>query len=708
VDQLTWCRTARKLICAAVLLAAVPAVVSAAESAREGARESAASKELVFVRTEPFRERELRRVAGPAIEEATSGAGSPSAVADAVYQIEQWVRSQGYPEAEATYSMINETPAGDLTVESSRAWALVDRVEVVLEPGPRVVLGSVSFPGAAAFSPERLREFFPGGRRPVYRESQVQSGINEVSRLYVVNGYADHSVGPPQIERRREEGTTYFDVRVPVTEGPRYRIEAVELGGTDLSREQRDRIRGAIELEGSLYFPRKLAEAEIAVRNVLGAQGYDATVDHTSTLRDTGAAAVKFNIDPGPQLILRDVTVRNTAEGELRTSGALIRSYVDLPHEQPIDLPALNAAERELYGLGVFALVDVYADPASQAQNANEVPATVIVEVSERRTQSVEVELGWGSYEQIRAAAGYTDRNLFGLALRWSVEAHGSFKTYGGQTSLSHSHLFGASATVTAGAAYAFRDARSFDHTRIEGEIGASYRVNPSWSLGGSYLLRSSRADNIEGEIEGVEVPRVAEGRVTLSARYDTRDSLVTPERGTYLMVAPLVSVPALGSDIFFTGIDAEAHVHASPAPRITTTLVGAYRTRYRLDRRDTLPIQERLFLGGPNSVRSYGSDELGLTDGDGVPQGGMTTLLGTLEVRVRVIAELHLAVFYDLGFMSARSFRLDGDFGHGVGSGLRYHLPVGPIRLDVAYNPGRTYAADGRWTLHFAVGFSY
>jgi outer membrane translocation and assembly module TamA len=79
-----------------------------------------------------------------------------------------------------------------------------------------------------------------------------------------------------------------------------------------------------------------------------------------------------------------------------------------------------------------------------------------------------------------------------------------------------------------------------------------------------------------------------------------------------------------------------------------------------------------------------------------------------TAELSVRIAGSFYGAGFYDAGIVSLQPRSLDGGVGQAVGVGLRYHLPVGPIRLDFGYNPGDQLGAAQRWALHFAIGFSY
>jgi outer membrane protein insertion porin family len=670
------------------------------------AQEEERGPEVLIREETPFTARRLRRVAAEELEAVESGDGGAADAADAAYEIESWIRERGYPEAVVRLRLIDETPAGDLRVNSSAAWETVDRLEVLVEPGEQVFLGEVTFPGAAAFDEERLRSFFPQGVEVPYRRQAIEEAVGQVRRLYTVSGYAERRLGPPEIETRQVRGVSYYDVTVPIEEGPRYLIEEITLESDELTEREKEELIEGLAILGEPYFPRQLAEGALSIREELGTRGYRATVERRGELESDGRARVVYRVDRGPLLLLEEVTVRNRGEDPLRTKERFIASFLPLEPGEPIDFSLLEETENRLYGLGIFALVDVGAVEGGGEMEPR--PTTVEIAVRELRSQFLEVEAGWGSYEQLRGSLTFTDRNLFGLGRYWSTTVEGSFKSYGAGTTISDSMLLGPAGTIALSGSYRFRDGVSFDRESGEAELSLSYRLSRSWTLRGAYSFSRDLVTDVEGEIAGVEESDLATGRLQLSAERDTRDSVVTPRRGNYLLLSPLFSASLLGSEIDFTGGTAQFVQHLSFLERFTLSLSGEYRFRYRVGSDDPLPIQERLFLGGADSVRSFTLDTLGLVNDSGAPQGGMSSVEATAELRVRLVAQLHGALFYDYGFLSPYASSLSGDSGHAVGVGLRYYLPVGPVRLDFAYNPGERYAAERRWALHFAIGFSY
>ena len=96
----------------------------------------------------------------------------------------------------------------------------------------------------------------------------------------------------------------------------------------------------------------------------------------------------------------------------------------------------------------------------------------------------------------------------------------------------------------------------------------------------------------------------------------------------------------------------------------------------------EQLPTSLRFFTGGDASVRGYAFNSIGPTDDEGTVIGGKNLLVGSVEYEHRVWDGWSLAAFVDTGDA------FDGgspDLKTGVGVGLRWHSPVGPVRLDFA-----------------------
>ncbi|BES71997.1 autotransporter assembly complex family protein [Marinobacter nanhaiticus D15-8W] len=114
----------------------------------------------------------------------------------------------------------------------------------------------------------------------------------------------------------------------------------------------------------------------------------------------------------------------------------------------------------------------------------------------------------------------------------------------------------------------------------------------------------------------------------------------------------------------------------------------------------DDVPPSLRFFAGGDQSVRGYGYETLAPEDEDGNTVGGQYMLVGSVEYQYPLTNTWRLAAFYDRGNAIND---LNDPLATGVGMGIRWVSPVGPLRLDIA--KGLDEELGGGWRIHFSMG---
>jgi outer membrane protein assembly complex protein YaeT len=221
----------------------------------------------------------------------------------------------------------------------------------------------------------------------------------------------------------------------------------------------------------------------------------------------------------------------------------------------------------------------------------------------------------------------------------------------------------------------------------------------------------------------------------------DTRDSPLDAHRGTYISFQEFLSDKYFGAQATFNRLDAS---NSSYWSLDKDRFVLARNTRYGQERAfgspgsELIPLPERLYAGGFTSLRGFSINAAGPRDPEtGFPIGGAGALINSTELRLPPPTlpffgdSLSFVLFHDMGnvFTNAsdiwasaiRSRQPDKDtcknlnivdpshpdlpppgpvtstgwqgecsfnyFSHALGTGLRYHTPIGPIRLDFSYN---------------------
>jgi outer membrane protein assembly factor BamA len=268
--------------------------------------------------------------------------------------------------------------------------------------------------------------------------------------------------------------------------------------------------------------------------------------------------------------------------------------------------------------------------------------------------------------------------------------------------------ILGSNATANVTVFWNRRQEPSFQRLEEGVELGARWRLSEDWRVRTAWQYRRSDASQIE-----VDAPQLVEdvdvSEFTVEPTWDTRDAFENPRRGHQTRGSADVSADALGSQIEYVRMKVEHAQYVSFGSKTTLAAMGRVGVIAPIGDTEEIPIQERFFNGGENSVRSYEESELGPKDQNGQPVGGEASTTFSVELRYMLTRRVQAALFVDAGDVALEyedvfDFQ---DVGFGIGLGLRYLLPIGPVRVDGAWNPDPE-EDESTGAIHVSVGFSF
>ena len=225
-------------------------------------------------------------------------------------------------------------------------------------------------------------------------------------------------------------------------------------------------------------------------------------------------------------------------------------------------------------------------------------------------------------------------------------------------------------------------------------------------------LKGSVRVTAEGGRLDDALNPRTTYAMLGLPLRlaHDSTDNLLNPSRGWrwQASVAPYTGYYASSS---FTAVRLWGEASAYVAPLAGDRLVLAARVAAgslagagAMD----LPPSLRFYAGGGGSVRGYKYRSLGAKDVNGEPVGGRSVTEVGLEARWRLTETFGLVPFVDGGAVYDDLVpRFGRDMYWGAGLGLRYHSPIGPVRLDVAL-PLRSAPNGSTYQIYISIGQAF
>lgn len=534
-----------------------------------------------------------------------------------------------------------------------------------------------------------------------------------------------------------------------------------------------------------------LENLQVAIGRPFGVVPFTADVDSiTARLRNAGypeasvlpsysvhpadrRAEVSFTVLPGPSARFGAINVHVTDyDGDSLHKAVpdkVVRRLLGFSTGQPYSDKALADAQRNLYTAGIYRHVEVTRDSVTPDSL---VPVEVVA--YEDQMHEIDSELGWATLDCFRTGAQYSDRNFESAARNLSLTGRLTKLGYGspletsatrrlcplltkdslGSSKLNYSLTASLQQPIIAGRAnpaYSLYTERRSEYqaylrtTFVGGEasllrplarnasVRAAYNIEYGFTLAQPAVLCAvfSRCDQESMNQVQRKLPLAI---ASLAFQQAQTDNPVDPHAGTIVRGEVRGSAPVIGSDpslSFLKGTVDGAWYH-----QLTNAVVFAVRLRggaitggssangsARLP-----PPSERLYAGGPTSVRGFQQNELGssvylvdssqvafpdlstLSPGDSVllhvnpsvtraertiPTGGNSLFVGNVEFRVRdpfFPNLLEYAIFTDVGDVWTRSsgqnFTSAARLFWTPGVGIRYFSPVGPIQVNAGYNP--------------------
>jgi outer membrane protein insertion porin family len=202
--------------------------------------------------------------------------------------------------------------------------------------------------------------------------------------------------------------------------------------------------------------------------------------------------------------------------------------------------------------------------------------------------------------------------------------------------------------------------------------------------------------------------------KVGLSIAYDTRNSVLLPDRGQRTVFSTELAGGPFGGDSDFYKLELSSARFIRgffPGHVLELGARGGVLDTYSNTAR--VPLYDRFYLGGMWDLRGYKFHHVGPRDGQ-EPVGGNTYWFGTAEYSLPIIERLRLAVFYDIGnvYKDAYSFATQdpgyGPYSDNWGVGIRLNIPgLGPLRLDYAIPLTHDSFNGGAGRFQFGIGFT-
>jgi outer membrane protein insertion porin family len=598
------------------------------------------------------------------------------------------------------------------------------RVIFEVQEGTKTKIDRVDFQGNTSIKRKELLKVVktkPKGLLNIFSSTagklnsdQVEEDRRAVRDLYTSRGYIDAEVSPALITRRGEE----VDVTFPVVEGQQYRVGKVTYAGAKVLTL--DEISKSARMKsGGIYSPQGLQADRKAIADLYGARGYiDLQVLASPTPAGPGIIDIEYRFDEGIQYYVDKVNIA----GNIRTKDKVIRREIALAPGDVFNTVRMDASQQRLENLRYFVPKSVQLRPAEPLIS---VPGRrdLDVEVTETRTGSFNFGAGFSSIDNLLGFVELTQGNFDiqgwprfqGAGQKFRLRAQYGTRRKDFVIALTEPYFM--DKKLQLGGELYYRDASYtssvYDERRYGGAVSLRVPVNEFTAARFEYRLEQvgihNFDDDVSEEIRSEEGDRL-KSQVSAGLSWDTRDRVYLPRRGHRVDLQTYLAGGFLGGDEDIYGFDLEASKYFHLPGDTILTVEAQVAAVDTWSSGDGVPIYDRLYLGGPNSLRGFRYRDVGPKDEDGEPVGGQTLGRFTIEYTFPIVESVRGAVFYDVGFVNREAW----DFGTGninsdVGIGLLLELPaIGPIRIDYGIPLQADEFNDSSGKFQFNVGYKF
>lgn len=640
---------------------------------------------------------------------------------------------EGYPDASIRYDLVRDAD-GNVTVR------------YVIDEKAKVLVDEIRFEGVKAFRHYELRAVMSTRRKwilswftgaGVLKDEELRTDVERLTAYYYDKGYIQVRVD--DIDVTREDDELVLTVRID--EGEQYRIGKIYFEG-EVLEEQEKLVEASGLKTGEIFRPSRMRESIFSVTEEYGNLGraFAEAIPMTDVHPETKTVDIGFRMTSGPLVSVDRIEVR----GNTKTRDEVIRRELRQQEGEQFSGKGLRQGTSRVKRLGIFDEVKVESTRTDQPDKVN-----LVVNVKEGRTGTFSAGAGFSSEDSLLANARITERNLFGRGQTATLNVDFGARRQNYRIAFTEPWAFDVPLLLGVDAfnwSYEFSDFK-------RGGTGMSLRASyPLWELGLRDFLGASLDDiraGVEYRLENTVINGISrtapasikfeEGtQLTSSIRpsisRNTIDAPFDPTEGSINTIS--AEFAGLGGENEFTKFDLSSRWYfpfykAESGWKLVYAVAGTFGYGFGNGglSGEELPLSERYFPGGINTVRGFQSRSLGpreawcdnltgcINDGDSRIDdsrtseiGGSSQLIVNNEIIFPIIPDAGVkgVVFFDAGNAWSRDDGIDlGELRLAAGVGLRWLSPFGPLRIELGF-PINSKPEDEESLVLFSFGTPY
>jgi outer membrane protein insertion porin family len=628
------------------------------------------------------------------IEFEVRGADVPLELIKPIWEaqiFEEWGLSEG--EAKITNYMMEKGylfPNVDSSVQYGEN---LMRIIHQVKPGRQYKIKGVVFEGLEYFTPKQIKDELL--MRQSFSLFQKINGARlfelprEIELLYESHGFPE-----TKVELYLQKENEKIKPVLSIQEGRQEKIRQISITG--MQSFQEDVLLDQISsIPGGAFFEPDIQKDIEELKRFYLNQGFRGTeIDAVVQPTDASLYSVRFQVEEGRRIQVENVIIM----GYEATRKNTISRELLLEEGDYAQYDAILGTKRNLERLGIFTEVKIDEIPISSDS------VNLLVNVREGSRNYVGFGLGlesknkprtfavWDNEYRLRGTAEYIRYNVFGSAAQASLVGQVSLRETRGVFSWRQPYFFGLPLETYLNVWVERESRTSFTYEGSGISLTTVKSISEKENM--DFLTTLKYAERIITELNFIDKSEIDRrfypfSTTSISGSYiwEKRDDPFNPTKGFFFSSALEWAFPYFKTESDFLKTFNKFQCYAPILPGLTlgsTVRLGVAK--------GSVPVYERFFAGGSSSFRGAEYDELGPKDPESDKAiGGKALLLFNFELTFPIVStlkDLYGSIFYDKGnvFSARKQLSLVG-LQDALGLGLRYRTPLGPVRLEVAWN---------------------
>jgi outer membrane protein insertion porin family len=563
-------------------------------------------------------------------------------------------------------------------------------VAFIITEGTKGHIKRIVFKGNKKISSSELRKAMQTKRWTIFSlisktgnldEDMLKNDVQLLTAYYIDHGYHEVDISEPKIDLRDPKR---IQIEINISEGPQYHFGEIDFRGDFLTTKE-DLFKLIKIKRNKPYSNTDLRKDISTLTEKYADQGYAYVEVNPETAIDSKKLAVGITFDITKKKRVYYEKIRIT--GNTKTRDKVIRRELRIAEGELYNATAMNKSKNRLQRTGYFRESEFSTSRGSSDDRMN-----LDLKVQETPTGAFSVGIGYSTLESVVGSASIQDRNLFGLGYNAGIRFSLGATSENIRFSFTDPYFLG----------YNFGAGFDLYHERIEyfstynykltgGDIRVGKQVTDTFRLDSMYKLEKITVYNVTDNASTIikdQIGTKVTSAISLSPILDTRNDYYNPTSGSRHTFLIQDAGGVLGGDNYFVKVLATTSWYF-PMPLNTVLNLRGQAGAIMPYEDKKLPIYEKFFVGGIRTLRGFEFGKAGPKDINNEPVGASKIIVFNSELVFPIARDIGLrgAVFWDIG-KGFDKFSQLAPLKTGVGAGIRWYSPFGPIQIDLGFNP--------------------